>query len=47
MLAETMTAAPDMILPLALAGKLFVLWLLGVPGGLLILIFVLVKVFWH
>ncbi len=26
-----------------LAGKLFILWLLGVPAGILILIFVLVK----
>ncbi len=33
------------LLPLALAGKLLLLWILGVPGGLLILIFILFKVF--
>ncbi len=32
-------------IPLALAGKLFILWILGVPGGLLILAFILFKVF--
>jgi len=33
------------ILPAALAGKLFILWLLGVPGGLLIVIFIVMKMF--
>jgi hypothetical protein len=31
------------LLPLAIAGKLFVLWLLGVPGGLLVVIFLVMR----
>jgi hypothetical protein len=31
------------LIPLAVAGKLFVLWLLGVPGGLLVVIFLVMK----
>jgi hypothetical protein len=34
---------PLSLIPLAVAGKLFVLWLLGVPGGLLLVIFLVMR----